>query len=148
MGTLLVDAKERLRVQGGRMTAQRRLILETLETLGCHPTAEDLFAEVRQRDSNLSLSTVYRTLRWLEEEGLVSARRFDEERRHERFDPALPAEHHHFLCTICKSVIEFEDSLIDTIKAGFEGETGAWVESASVTFYGLCSQCRNERHET
>jgi Fe2+ or Zn2+ uptake regulation protein len=130
------------------MTAQRRLILETLETLGCHPTAEDLFAEVHQQDPSLSLSTVYRTLRWLEGEGLVSARRFDEERRQERFDPVLPAEHHHFLCTLCKLVIEFEDPLIDSIKAGFEGETGSLVESASVTLYGLCSQCRNERHET
>lgn len=123
------------------MTAQRRLILETLEDLERHPTAEELYEAASKRDSNLNLSTVYRTLRWLEQEGLVSSRRFDEERRQERFDPFLPAEHHHFLCTVCKQVIEFHDPSIEAIKSNFEEQTGAHVESASVTFYGLCLQC-------
>lgn len=130
------------------MTAQRRLILETLDCLGCHPTAEDLFEEVHQQDPSLNLSTVYRTLRWLEQEGLVSARRFDDERRQERFDPASPAEHHHFLCSVCKSVIEFDDLLIDSIKEQFETWSGCEVESASVTLYGVCSPCKTERDRT
>ena len=145
MGALVQDASKRLRSGGGRMTAQRRLILEALECLGCHPTAEDVYAEVRQRDSGVNLSTVYRTLRWLEQEGLISARRFDDERRQERFDPALPAEHHHFVCSECKSVIEFDDPLIDDIKAGFEDKTGVKVDLASVTLYGVCSQCKAGR---
>jgi len=125
------------------MTAQRKLILQTLEALGRHPTAEELYDAVSKLDSNLNLSTVYRTLRWLEQEGLVSARRFDEERRQERFDPFLPAEHHHFLCTVCKRVIEFHDESIETVKNNFEELTGVCVESASVTFYGLCRRCRD-----
>ena len=145
MGSLVQDASKRLRSGGGRMTAQRRLILEVLECLGCHPTAEDVYAEVRQRDSGVNLSTVYRTLRWLEQEGLISARRFDDESRQERFDPALPAEHHHFVCSVCKSVIEFDDPLIDEIKAGFEDTTGVKVDLASVTLYGICSQCMEDR---
>jgi len=54
------------------------------------PPQKRIFSVVQERDPSLNLSTVYRTLRWLEQEGLVSARRFDEERRQERFDPALP----------------------------------------------------------
>jgi Fe2+ or Zn2+ uptake regulation protein len=145
MGSLVQDASKRLRSGGGRMTAQRRLILEVLECLGCHPTAEDVYAEVRQRDSGVNLSTVYRTLRWLEQEGLISARRFDDESRQERFDPALPAEHHHFVCSVCKSVIEFDDPLIGEIKAGFEDTTGVKVDLASVTLYGICNQCMEDR---
>ncbi|MBN1147767.1 MAG: transcriptional repressor [Anaerolineales bacterium] len=148
MGTLLEDAQDRLRSQGGRMTTQRRLILEALECLVCHPSAEEVFDEVRQQDPSLNLSTVYRTLRWLEQEGLVSARRFDDERRQERFDPALPAEHHHFVCSVCKCVIEFDDHLIDEGKARFEARSGCEVKSASFTLYGICSQCKNERGET
>jgi len=144
MGTLIQHASERLRSEGGRMTAQRRLILEALECLGCHPTAEDVYDEVRQRGSGLNLSTVYRTLRWLEQEGLISARRFDDEGRQERFDPALPAEHHHFVCSVCKCVIEFDDPLIDNIKAGFENSTRSIVELASVTLYGKCNRCKDD----
>jgi Fe2+ or Zn2+ uptake regulation protein len=146
MGTLVQDAGERLRREGGRMTAQRRLILEELECLDCHPTAEDLYDAVRQREAGINLSTIYRTLRWLEQAGMISARRFDEEGRQERFDPALPAEHHHFVCSACKSVIEFDDPQIENIKTWFEKRTGAKVELASVTLYGLCSQCRGDEH--
>ena len=141
METLVELATQRLHTQGGRMTTQRRMILEALDCLGCHPTAEEIFAVVCQRDATVNLSTVYRTLRWLEQEGLVSTRRFDESRRQERFDAVLPAEHHHFQCTACKSVIEFNDPLIQTIKTHFAGSSGCRVVSASVMLYGLCPRC-------
>jgi Fe2+ or Zn2+ uptake regulation protein len=121
------------------------MILETLERLEGHPTAEELFAIASLRDTNLNLSTVYRTLRWLEQEGLVSARRFDEARCVERFDAASPVEHHHFICSECKKVIEFDQPLIQTIKARFAALNGCRVESASVTLYGLCPNCRRSR---
>ncbi len=111
MNELIQETSKRLRLQGGRMTPQRRLILQTLETLTSHPTAEELYHLAHQQDPTLNLSTVYRTLRWLEQEDLVSTRVFHEERRQERFDPAYPSEHHHFLCTGCKAVIEFDTHL-------------------------------------
>jgi len=141
---LVEETTQRLHAQGGRMTSQRRLILQTLERLSGHPTAEQLFQIVRRQDSSLSLSTIYRTLRWLQEEDLVSTRLFDEERRQERFDPAFPSEHHHFMCTACKSVIEFDTQLIDSIKTQFERQTGAQVQVGSIVLYGLCARCREK----
>lgn len=141
METLVDLATQRLQAQGGRMTSQRRMILETLDCLGCHPTAEEIFAVVCQRDPSINLSTVYRTLRWLEQQGLVSARHFDENRRQERFDAVLPAEHHHFQCTACKNVIEFDHPMIEAIKAEFATSSGCQVDSASVMLYGLCPAC-------
>lgn len=131
---------ERLRARGGRMTPQRRLILEALEGTSGHPTAEEVHVLARRRDPRLHLSTVYRTLRWLEAEGWVSSRWFQEERQ-ERFDPATPSEHHHFVCTSCKSVIEFDDPLIPRVKSAFERRVGASVGVISVELYGLCPNC-------
>jgi Fe2+ or Zn2+ uptake regulation protein len=146
MGTLVQQAKKRLHEQGGRLTAQRKIIFETLECLDCHPTAEELFEEVNQIDPNLNLSTVYRTLRWMETEGLVIARRFNEDRRQERFDPAYPTEHHHFLCSKCKQVIEFDDPKIEEIKLNFEKQTRCQIESSSMFLYGLCEKCRKQKN--
>jgi len=126
------------------MTHQRRVILEALEELDCHPTAEELFEKVSQVDPNLNLSTVYRTLRWMETEGLIIARRFNVDHRHDRFDSAIPSEHHHFLCSKCKKVIEFNDPSINDIKRRFEEAAGCLVESKSMVLYGLCESCRNE----
>ena len=142
MPDLIEDTILRLHTHGGRMTPQRRMILEALQCLGSHPTAEEIFSVVNQRDPSVNLSTVYRTLRWLEREGLVSARHFSEEHRQDRFDPALPVEHHHFLCTACKTVVEFNHPLISIIKSEFAARTGHRVDSASVTLYGLCPRCQ------
>jgi len=125
------------------MTAQRRLILETLQGMESHPTAEELHSEASQRDPTLHLSTVYRNLRWLEQEGLVCSRFFGDERQ-ERFDPALPAEHYHFICSSCKVIIEFDSLLVNTIKAQFELHSGASVESGSIVLYGICVDCRDQ----
>ena len=62
MSTLVLEASQRIRAQGMRMTAQRRLILSTLSGLDTHPTAEELFRITHQQDPSLNLSTVYRAL--------------------------------------------------------------------------------------
>jgi Fe2+ or Zn2+ uptake regulation protein len=129
-----------LRSQGGRMTVQRRLILDTLESFSGHPTAEEIYALAKQKAPKLHLSTVYRTIRWLEQEGKVSVRRFDEDNRQDRFD-YTPFEHHHFQCTYCKGVIEFESPLMDEIINSFEEQLRASVETASLILYGKCKKC-------
>ena len=145
MSELINQASERLRSQGGRMTNQRRLLLSILDSLGEHPTAEELLLIAHKQDPDLNLSTVYRTLRWLEAENLVSARLFAEERRQERFDAALPSEHHHFMCTRCKNVIEFDTDLLVDIKSQFQDSSGASVRTGSIVLYGLCPKCHREK---
>lgn len=142
MSDLLLKTQKRIQSRGGRMTSQRRMIVETLQELGSHPTAEEIHEIVSRRDSSLHLSTVYRTLRWLEQEGLVSTHYFGDERQ-ERFDPSLPSEHYHFVCTQCKQIIEFDSLLVNAIKAQFELHSGAQVETGSVVLYGTCSTCRD-----
>jgi Fe2+ or Zn2+ uptake regulation protein len=126
------------------MTGQRMLILETLESFPGHPTAEDLYEAVQPHDHSIHLSTVYRTLRWLEQVGLVSGRRFEEERRQERFDIEMPKEHYHFVCSVCNQVIEFHDILVDEVRERFIAETGVEVSSTSMVLYGVCSRCKQE----
>ena len=129
------------------MTAQRRLILEALESSPDHPTAEEIYLRAREDDSSLHLSTVYRTLRWLEEEGLVSPRWFEDERRQERFDPVSSenSDHYHFRCRICNEIIEFPEPMIEMIKTTYETRYGGQVESATLTLYGICANCQKEQ---
>jgi Fe2+ or Zn2+ uptake regulation protein len=127
------------------MTPQRLRIIEALDKLESHPTAEELFTIASRCDPSLNLSTVYRTLNWLEAEGLVSARHFSEDRGAGRFDAASPVEHHHFICSQCKRVIEFEDPGIAGLKRRFAGERGCQVDTASVELYGLCPECLEKK---
>jgi Fe2+ or Zn2+ uptake regulation protein len=137
-----------LRSTGGRMTMQRRLILETLESLGGHPTADEVYAVVQKRDPRLNPSTIYRTLAWLESAGLVSHCHLDagpSGEHSERYDPVTPVEHHHFVCTTCGQVTEFEAPQLEAIKAEFAAEHNAAVEKAALTIYGLCATCQDKQ---
>ena len=145
MSTLVSQATITLRARGGRMTAQRRLILESLDQLGGHPTAEQVYRAVHDRNVAINPSTIYRTLGWLEEAGLVSHRHLDQGPRGEhceRFDPGSPIEHHHFVCSVCGRVDEFESAQIEAAKLDFMRRSGAQVEQASLTFHGVCAGCR------
>lgn len=141
--SLLDQITVRLRAEGGRMTSQRRLILEALQDCPDHPTAEEIYDKARINDSSLNLSTVYRTLRWLEEEGFVSTRWFEDERRQERFDPisADNPDHNHFRCRVCNTIIEFPEPLIEVIKSGYQQVFGGQVENTTLTLYGICQAC-------
>jgi Fe2+ or Zn2+ uptake regulation protein len=145
MDNLILQATTVLRARGGRMTAQRRTILEALEELGGHPTAEEVYTAVREKDATLNPSTVYRTLAWLENAGLVSHCHLDagpDGEHSERYDPTAPIEHHHFVCADCGQVVEFESSRIAEIKAEFAMQHGARVERAALTLYGSCAACQ------
>jgi len=145
MVQLVYEATQALRSAGGRMTAQRRLILEALETFSGHPTAEEVYALVQERDPRLNASTVYRTLAWLEGAGLVSHCHLDsgpDGERSERYDPVTPVEHHHFICTGCGQVTEFASPQIEAIKSEYAMGHQVTVEKAALTLYGLCAQCR------
>ena len=140
---LLQQITTRLHSEGGRMTSQRRLIVESLQFCAGHPTAEEIFEQARQKDGSIHLSTVYRTLRWLEEEGFVSPRWFEGERRQERFDTASAQnqDHYHFRCHLCNTIIEFSEPLMEDIKNDYQSSFGGRIESADLILYGTCAQC-------
>jgi Fe2+ or Zn2+ uptake regulation protein len=142
MSTLLKEANRALNHSGGRMTAQRLLILQTLEALGSHPSAEEIYQAARAADPTLNLSTVYRTLRWLEKLDLVSAHHFHDGNHQDRYDPSPLESHYHFHCRGCGRIIEFNDEQIERIQSTFTAQTGCSVHEIGLVFYGLCPACQ------
>lgn len=143
VSSFAVEVKEYLSCRGGRMTPQRRLILEALETNQSeHPTAEELYEKLKSKSPSLHLSTVYRTLRLLEAEGMIGSCWFEKDRGQERFDMRQTVGHHHFVCKGCGQVIEFETPLSKTVEAQFQKEYGCTVESISIHLSGLCDGCK------
>jgi len=140
---LLQHAADTLSTSGGRMTRQRRLILAALTECADHPTAEDIYRAVLPADPTLNLSTVYRTLRWLEQEGLLTSRHFEGEPHQDRFDPVAEqgSDHYHFRCRSCNRIIEFDAPLLEQVKQTFSRQHNAAINSASLILYGLCADC-------
>jgi Fur family peroxide stress response transcriptional regulator len=128
---------EKLKRFGLRATPQRLAILAFLEGNTSHPSAEEIFRELKPRLPSLSLATVYGTLEVLRREGEIQELTIDSERK--RFDPD-PKPHNHFLCRSCGRVYDLPVELPAlTPPRNIEG---FWVETFTVDFYGLCPACQ------
>ena len=121
MSELTDYLQEVFRETGRRLTSQRRLILEVLESSDEHLEAEALYNQAKELDPNVSLPTVYRTLAILKEMGLVEEHRLGEEHSHYEFDTPLVAQ----------------------IERELGTREGIQVLSAHLHLSGYCAQCQN-----
>jgi Fur family ferric uptake transcriptional regulator len=131
---------ERLCIERGlKMTGQRRLIARVLSEAEDHPDVEELYRRASALDSRISVATVYRTVRLLEEKGIVERRDFGGGRA--RFDPTDRGHHHHLIDVDAGKVIEFED-------AEFERVARAIAERLGFTLVGQRLELFGRRVET
>jgi Fur family transcriptional regulator, ferric uptake regulator len=132
-----------LREHGLRITEQRRSILDVIERSDKHPTAEEIFDDVRKINPGISLATVYRTLAMLRENGLIEQRFFSPEHDRSHFELSTASDHFHFLCLGCGKIIEFESAdvvhiLTDQLKTN---HSVAKVIITCVCVEGYCAEC-------
>ncbi|MCX7372119.1 MAG: Fur family transcriptional regulator [Alphaproteobacteria bacterium] len=108
--------------RGLKMTGQRRLIARVLSESEDHPDVEELYRRAAVLDAKVSIATVYRTVRLLEEKGIVARRDFGEGRS--RYDPADRGHHHHLIDVDSGSVLEFEDEALEQVAACIAARLG------------------------
>lgn len=116
---------ERLCIERGlKMTGQRRVIAQVLSEAEDHPDVEELYRRAATLDKRISIATVYRTVRLLEEQGILERRDFGGGRA--RYEPTGHGSHGHLIDIESGQVIEFGDEsyaqMIEAIAArlGFE----------------------------
>ncbi len=139
----LENTRRALNVSGLRNTSQRALILEIIRQGRGHLDADEVYRRARQRQSRLSLSTVYRTLQTLKKIGLIEELHFDEEHHHYEIKPAT--EHHHLTCLGCGRVIEFNYPLARLVKRNVTEAKDFEVINTELHMTGYCAECRQKR---
>lgn len=124
-----------------RNTRQRQIVLEAVRARCDHPTADQLFLDVRERDDKISRATVYRNLNLLAENGEVlhikvpSADRFD-----------LRADlHYHLFCTNCGAVSDVPLFYARDLDEVLSRKTGYSIIRHRTVFEGLCPACQKEK---
>ena len=121
------------------MTAQRRAVLESLVARKDHPTADQLFAEVRVRLPDISRTTVYRVLETLVRVGAVQ--KVSHLGSSVRYD-AFNEPHHHLVCMRCERLLDVVDPALDGLRPPAQLPPGFEILDYSVHFRGVCSNCR------
>jgi Fur family transcriptional regulator, ferric uptake regulator len=108
--------------KGMRMTEQRRVIARVLEGASDHPDVEELYRRASDVDSNISMSTVYRTLKLFEDQDIIAKRHFRDGRS--RYEPLSEDHHDHLIDLKTGHVLEFKDERIERLQEEIAREMG------------------------
>ena len=118
---------------------KRNAILQCLRSTDAHPSAEMVHQMLRESYPDISLATVYRNLNLFKQQGLISS--VCSVHGTERFDAETPP-HVHFVCDCCDRVLDLEQITIPEALTHQVDDTGCRVSGCSLTFTGLCRECR------
>jgi Fe2+ or Zn2+ uptake regulation protein len=133
-----------LRAHGYRLTPQRLAILKALNQAACHLTPAEIYQQVHTDLPGLTETTVYRTLNFLAEHGLVLVAHIG---HGQLVYEVADHDHHHLICRVCGSMEEIDHQAIRTLYEKFLEETGYQIDTIHATFFGLCPRCQVDRQK-
>ena len=127
-----------------RYSHQREMIYQYLMGTHEHPSAEMVYDALRDEIKGLSLGTVYRNLRLLEDLGKV--RRVASLNGTERYD-ACCGDHVHFICQSCGTVHDIAEAELEQVRGAINLPEGYQLGQLNLTISGLCPECLNKTTE-
>lgn len=131
-----MDRLEKLCVaKGMRMTEQRKVIARVLSVADDHPDVEEIHRRAATIDDNISIATVYRTMRLFEEAGVVERHDFQDGRA--RYEEATETHHDHLIDLRSGEVIEFVSEEIERLQARIAEEHGYKLVDHRLELYGV-----------
>jgi Fur family peroxide stress response transcriptional regulator len=122
-----------------RVTRQREAILKILSNTISHPTADQIYDEVRKEIPNISKGTVYRNLQVLREDGFISELNLNGTQS--RFE-VKQESHYHFRCEKCGRVFDLDEPVDRELDEKISKQTGFRVSHHQTEFRGLCKDCQ------
>jgi len=138
---------EYLARHGLKRSEQREAILEAFLRSERHLSVDDLLRLARKRRPEVGRTTVYRTLKLLQEAGLATELVL---RGETRFEREYKRQHHdHFICKACGEIFEFSSDEIERIQEQVASDIGFVIDGHRHQIYGACRSCtaRSARSE-
>ena len=131
-----------LREKGIRLTRQRRVILEVMDTAEQHLDVDQILERAQKMDPAVHLVTVYRTIDLLKKEGLIDELDLLHLRgdRH-YYETHGPRDHIHVACLRCGKVREFESRLYEQLKEQIARDFDMQVTVSRTEVGGICNDC-------
>jgi Fur family transcriptional regulator, peroxide stress response regulator len=124
-----------------RVTSQRQVILEELQKVKSHPTANEVFDMVRRRLPRIGLGTVYRNLDLLADRGIIKKLEFGGEQK--RFDGDT-SPHYHIRCVKCNRVEDIFIERYNELEKSAASCCNYKILDHHVQFSGICGKCLPE----
>ena len=126
-----------------RNTIQRSLVLEAVNKLHCHVSADEVYDEIKKEHPTISRATVYRNLNLLAQMGQI--RRLELPGGADRFDH-ICTNHCHIKCRICGRIFDVDMDFVDGLEKGIRDAHGFDFNGYDILFHGVCPACKEEKH--
>lgn len=140
-----MSLEKRCTEKGLRMTGQRRVIARVLEDAQDHPDVEDLYKRASKIDSHISIATVYRTVKLLEETGMLERHEFRDGRA--RYE-IVPEDHHdHLIDLKTGHVIEFANEEIERLQEKIAHDLGYKLVDHRLELYGIPLDSKSKKDD-
>lgn len=127
--------EQRCVARGLRMTGQRRVIAGVLAEADDHPDVEELHRRAAALDGRISISTVYRTVRLLEDTGIIA--RLDLKDGRARYEKAPEQHHDHLVNLRTGEVVEFRSEEIELLQAEIARRLGFRLVDHRLELYAV-----------
>lgn len=125
-----------------RNTIQRSLVLEAVNKLQCHASADEVYAEIIKEHPTISKATVYRNLNLLAEMGEI--RRLEIPGSADRFDHRVH-NHCHVKCERCGRVFDVDMDFVSGLENGIRDTHGFDFSGYDILFHGVCPECKKQK---
>ncbi len=134
-----------IKKHGLKRSEQRDAILDAFLRSDRHLSVDDLLQLVQKKNPEVGRTTVYRTLKLLQEAGLATSL---EVQGQSRFEHEFGRAHHdHFICSSCGDIIEFSSPEIESEQDRIAEELGFVIQGHRHQIYGLCPKCASRPQE-
>jgi Fur family transcriptional regulator, peroxide stress response regulator len=121
------------------LTKQRQSVLQVIRESEKHLTANEVYEDARRILPGISFATVYNSLRYLKNEGLIGEVQFGKDAS--RYDRKL-TRHDHAICNKCGMLVDLELPLPDELLEEAADRSNFEAETIELTLRGLCPECR------
>lgn len=122
-----------------RNTIQRCLVLEAVNTLKCHATADEIYELINKEHPNISKATVYRNLNALSDEGKI--RKIEIPSGADCFDH-ISDKHYHIKCEKCGRIFDVDMDIINGLEKNIKDKHGFEFNDYDILFRGICPNCQ------
>jgi len=134
-----------IKVKNTRLhSPKRNRILEMIRASDKHPSADWIYEQMKKEYPGISLGTIYRNLKILEEGGLIYVASTGGEISHYDANPSL---HHHITCESCGKIADIEYEIDTRIFNDIKAINGFEITSRRLSFQGICPECQLAKNE-
>ena len=140
----MTELSSALKERGYRLTLQREIILDAVESIHGHISVDDIFRLVHPRFPQVNVSTIYRTMELLEEAGLVGHTHFHDGGT--RWHHGDEAPHQHLVCRLCGAEQELDLNLTAPLARDIRERYGFEPELTHFAIIGVCRACQSREN--